>query len=34
VVSDGIIKIQYDGQPIEIAALDGKAVTAPTEKKQ
>lgn len=34
VVSDGIIKIQYDGQPVKIAALDGKTVAAaPTEQK-
>lgn len=34
VVSDGIVKIQYDGQPVQIASLDGKAVTAaPAEKK-
>ncbi|MCD6045186.1 MAG: efflux transporter periplasmic adaptor subunit [Gammaproteobacteria bacterium] len=33
VVSDGIIKIQYDGQPVQIAALDGKTVAASAEKK-
>ncbi len=33
VVSDGIIKIQYDGQPVQIAELDGETVAAPTEKK-
>lgn len=32
VVSDGIIKIQYDGEPVQIAALDGKTVTASTKK--
>ncbi len=34
VVSDGIIKIMYDGQPVQITALDGKTVAAaPTEKE-
>lgn len=34
VVSDGIIKIQYDGEPVQITALDGKTVAAtPAEKK-
>ena len=30
VVSDGIIKILFDGMPVKIAALDGKPAAAPT----